>query len=359
MFRRKISSSYREEAVIATLKSRMGAIMDAIEACDDHIDREKDFAVKRRIRNYRDDLEERLEKISGQLEAVENCVDSTFKSKVRYLLIHQFGLETGADKVFRDLIDKEVAVGALRRKLDDITEKHRLALDKSYNSIQKLCSDISKHEKKISGHLDSMQKAEKRGEGLYIFLSNVPFLKGLAREPESTWNRKKDVINLRQLVSQKKDEVSRIAARYYDELQAKQMEIAAAKKIQAQFDPERISAEADPILREMTIESLDLFKKDVLSAIISERGRRDLSSYSLEMRGYEISFSTNAGFRDGTWDPGGWKYAIDGRPATENDVIRLIKTNIPAFNAFCESMKDSLSIGHPSGRDGDHSGHRR
>ena len=355
----KISASYREEAVIATLKGRMGAIMDAIEACDDHIDREKDFAVKRRIRNYRDDLEERLEKISGQLEAVEKCVDSTFKSKVRYLLIHQFGLETGADKVFRDLIDKEVAVGALRRKLDDISDKHQAALKKSYNSIQDLCKQISKHENKIAETLRGMERAEKRGEGLYTFLSNIPFLKDLVKEPEAKWKKKADIINLKQLVRQKKEEVCRIASGYYDELQAKQMEIAAAKKIQAQFDPERISAESDPILREMALESLDLFKKDVLSAIISERGRRDLSSYSFELRGYEISFITNARFRDGTWDPGGWKYAIDGSPATENDVVRLIKTDIPGFSTYCNSMRDSLSIGPPPGRDGKHEDPKR
>jgi hypothetical protein len=62
------------------------------------------------------------------------------------------------------------------------------------------------------------------------------------------------------------------------------------------------------------------------------------------MRGYEISFITNARFRDGTWDPGGWKYAIDGSPATENDVVRLIKTDIPGFSTYCNSMRDSLSI---------------
>jgi hypothetical protein len=207
--------------------------------------------------------------------------------------------------------------------------------------------------------MDGIQRAEKRGEGLYTFLSNVPFLKRLAKEPEAKWKKKADVINLRQLVRQKKEEICRIASGYYDELQVKQMEIATARKINAKFDPEMISVEADPILREMALESLDIFKKDVLAAIISEHGKRDLSAYSFEMRGYKVSLKTNAGFKDGTWDAGGWNYTIDGNAATENDVVRLIKTDIPEFNAYCNSMRDSLSIGPSSDRDVELGSHRR
>lgn len=355
----KEAASYRDEAVIATLKSRMGLIEDAIDGCNDHIDHEKDFATKRWFRNYREELEERLETISCQLEAVEKCVDSSFKSRAAYILIHQFKLEKGADKVLRDIIEKEIASGSLNRQLDDIREKHKAALDKSYDRIQTLCGKISVNEAKISKINNDMKSAEQRHEGFYTFLSNVPFLKRFARKSEHNWKGEEKAINLGRLVRMKKLEVCNIAAAYYDELQEKQMEIASVKKISASFEPEMISAKADPILKEMAFESLDLFRKDVVAAISAEHGKRDLSSYSLNVRDYQISFRTSAGYENHKWSPGGWSYSIDGKPATENDVIRLIKTDLPSFNDYCSDMRDRLSIGQPSGRDEGHSTHKR